>query len=141
MVDNGWFVTPLNTNHTDFVRNVSQYTLERDREKKDITTALKRQLKTVVNPASTMMCAAETYKGVIMKLCKDCKHSLEDNWRWECHYPKNLETDYSTGETKTRWTPMTLRKPGWFEARFFNTCGREARWFEPKYKPARERPL
>ncbi len=63
MVVIGWFVIHQNTNHTDFVRNVSQFTLEKNKEKKDITTASKEQLKTVMNPASTMIGAAKIYKG------------------------------------------------------------------------------
>jgi hypothetical protein len=47
------------------VKNVSQFTLERNREKKDIMTASKRQLKIVVNPVSTMIGAAKICKGEI----------------------------------------------------------------------------
>ncbi len=67
-----------------------------------------------------------------MKLCKDCKYCDMDGISKECIHPKNLEIDYSTGETKTKWIPKILRSPGWFETRFFGSCGREARWFEPR---------
>jgi hypothetical protein len=59
------FVTLQNTNRTGFVKNVSQFTLEGNREKKDIMTALKRQLKIVMNPVSTMIGAAKICKGEI----------------------------------------------------------------------------
>ena len=63
MVVNGWFVTLQNTNHTGFVKNVSQFTLERNKVKKDIMTASKRQLKIVMNSVSTMIGAAKICKG------------------------------------------------------------------------------
>ena len=75
-----------------------------------------------------------------MKLCKDCKHYEEGYWA-ECSHPKNIETDYSTGKLKRKWSPRSQRSARWLEARFMNWCGKSARWFEPRYKPARERPL
>jgi hypothetical protein len=70
-----------------------------------------------------------------MKLCKDCKYIEESYWD-ECLHPKNLETDYSTGRLKRKWSPRSQRSSGWLETRLLNWCGREARWFEPREETA-----
>ena len=68
-----------------------------------------------------------------MKLCKDCKHSRGVTPYQECWHPKNMKPDHSIDELIQRWKYCsTLRKTGWFESRFFNYCGRSARWFEPR---------
>jgi hypothetical protein len=77
-----------------------------------------------------------------MKLCKDCKYSKGVAISMECWHPKNLKIDHSTGDKTQRLIYCsTLRNQDYFTAIMLKYCGKSARWFEPKYVPARERTL
>lgn len=71
------------------------------------------------------------------KPCKDCKWMKlddTDNLRFmECHHPKNRELEYSLCEYKLRFKYCsTQREDGFPDCNIFKTCGKKARWFEPK---------
>ena len=67
-----------------------------------------------------------------MKFCIDCKHSVGSLFL-ECHHPRNTKLDYSTGKRKLKWKHCSVvREDDWFTAILFNSCGRKARWFEPR---------
>lgn len=58
-----------------------------------------------------------------MKLCKDCKHFSERSQ--DCWHPSNVAPDFAYGKDTARNTIRFLRS-------YANSCGEEARWFEPK---------
>ncbi len=75
--------------------------------------------------------------------CKDCKWSRGSEFSGlkeyiECvcpEVPKNTTINYATGTTtKKPWLEScsVLRQDNWFSARLLGTCGKGARWFEPK---------
>jgi len=75
-----------------------------------------------------------------LKLCKDCKYlSVNLDHRdpldfAKCNAPLNLLTNPVTGDKKHKWIfCQTMRDDsGWFS----KSCGKSARWFEPKDKPS-----
>jgi hypothetical protein len=74
-----------------------------------------------------------------MKLCKDCKYiELPIKTFSDCKHPKSGKVSKITGETKYGSASST-RIGDWLSSRILKSCGEKARWFEPKYVPARER--
>ncbi len=78
-----------------------------------------------------------------MKLCKDCKHiELPIKTFSNCMHPKNKTINKVTGEPKYKHTASACRiGDKIYTLLFSTTCGTAAKWFEPKYVPARERRL
>ncbi len=68
------------------------------------------------------------------KLCLDCKWCDGDKDFPTCSNLRNhCEKNYATGEKKVRWDHCNiLREDGFIGSRMMKTCGRKARFFEPK---------
>lgn len=70
-----------------------------------------------------------------MKLCDDCKHSSMEGESSYCLSPRNMTDVNPINGVRAARTYMycfSHRSFGPFAARFFECCGKEARWFEPK---------
>lgn len=68
-----------------------------------------------------------------MKICKDCAHSRPMYGVLECYAPQSYEPDSVYGDPIRRFTMCSSqREDGWLSCRMLNTCGAEARWFQPK---------
>ena len=67
-----------------------------------------------------------------VKLCKDCKHFLNDKKGFEkCN--KKVGNDLVTGEPISNVIYCSShRKFDWLGAILSNACGKSGRWFEPK---------
>ncbi len=77
-----------------------------------------------------------------MKLCKDCEHiEFPIKTFSNCQHPKNMTINAVTGESKYKHSASGQRIGDKIYSFFTGCCGSEARWFKPRYKPARERPL
>ena len=67
-----------------------------------------------------------------MKLCIDCKW-CEKGWTAHCVAPQNTKITPVTGDKYYRWTFCdNQRDDSLIVAWVLRTCGRRARWFEPK---------
>jgi hypothetical protein len=73
-----------------------------------------------------------------MKMCKDCKYIGDNDY---CLHPKNIKIDVVTGNKKPQFFCHSIREMGHIGSIISGQCGKPARWFEPKYVPARERSL
>ncbi len=63
------------------------------------------------------------------KLCINCRFLRVPIFNhFECHHPNNIDTSLINGEEIYKRTPKELR----YQINFNNSCGGEARWFEPK---------
>jgi hypothetical protein len=52
-----------------------------------------------------------------------------------------MTTNNVTGEPKYKHSPSGQRIGGWLYSLLNPCCGEAGKWFEPRYKPARERTL
>lgn len=68
------------------------------------------------------------------KFCVDCRHYCSTLGKGtECKSPKNMAYSFVTGTMTPRWfSCKVLREDCWFGSLFLRTCGKNARWFEPK---------
>lgn len=69
-----------------------------------------------------------------MTLCVDCKHCFKTAWdTYRCQAPQNRDGDLVGGNDKFMWILCeTHRADGIISSFIFKTCGKRARWFEPK---------
>lgn len=72
-----------------------------------------------------------------VKLCTDCRHSRESKeaiGTVTVTYPLKCSHRAVASRVDGRAVSAceSVRIGDWLSARFFATCGREARWFEPK---------
>ncbi len=77
-----------------------------------------------------------------MKLCIDCKY-LETPIKdfSNCRHPKNMTINPVTGKPKYKHSAAGQRIGDKIYSFITSCCGSAAKWFEPKYVPARERTL
>ena len=75
---------------------------------------------------------------MIIKLCKNCKHSVGAQGFLVCRHPRNhsYEPDLVDGTFKHVYiyqycsTQRSLK--GWLVAKINKVCGKEGRWYEEK---------
>jgi hypothetical protein len=74
-----------------------------------------------------------------VKICADCKYSINELGGFRCGAPQNTVHDVVTGNLQRRYNFCEfLRGHGWVDCRLSKTCGKEGRWFKPK---ERQQPL
>lgn len=69
---------------------------------------------------------------MMTKFCIDCKYLNKSS---SCYHPKNTDRDLVTGAVRTYFGAHTLRQCEQFCTGPNTTalsCGKDARWFEPK---------
>jgi len=73
-----------------------------------------------------------------MKICRDCKHCVNDQTDGDFEYakciaPKNIIKDPISGGSSPRWIFCSTHRSDWLiESIFSKTCGLGGRWFEPR---------
>ena len=71
-----------------------------------------------------------------MKLCKDCKYFAVAAGEFgsdRCTaQPRISFTDGKAYYDRWRNNPTCQREDGWFDSFLMNTCGKRAKWWEPK---------
>lgn len=70
-----------------------------------------------------------------MRLCKDCKHSIDPHFSLQfLRCSKSVDkVDVCTGKTKYNFCSYARFEPHWLSF-LVNSCGKRGRWFEPKEK-------